>query len=97
MGRRAPLLANLHDVESLPSPDVLLSEDPGSEVAHLDEALPPDPVVFPVLHGPFGEDGVIQGHLEALQVPYVGAGVLRRPSAWTRASRNPSCMTTGCR
>ena len=70
------VLADLHDVESLPSPDVLLSEDPGSEVAHLDEALPPDPVVFPVLHGPFGEDGVIQGHLEALQVPYVGAGVL---------------------
>src|SRR5580704_15755926 len=33
-------------------------------------------VVFPVLHGPFGEDGVIQGHLEALGVPYVGAGVL---------------------
>jgi D-alanine-D-alanine ligase len=70
------VLANLHDIESLPSPDVLLSEDPGSEVAHLDEALPPDPVVFPVLHGPFGEDGVIQGHLETLQVPYVGAGVL---------------------
>ncbi len=33
-------------------------------------------MVFPVLHGPFGEDGVIQGHLEALGVPYVGAGVL---------------------
>jgi D-alanine-D-alanine ligase len=33
-------------------------------------------VVFPVLHGPFGEDGVLQGHLEALGVPYVGAGVL---------------------
>ena len=32
--------------------------------------------MFPVLHGPFGEDGVIQGHLEALGVPYVGAGVL---------------------
>jgi len=33
-------------------------------------------VVFPVLHGPFGEDGLIQGHLEALGIPYVGAGVL---------------------
>jgi D-alanine-D-alanine ligase len=32
-------------------------------------------VVFPVLHGPFGEDGVVQGLLEALDVPYVGAGV----------------------
>jgi len=32
-------------------------------------------VVFPVLHGPFGEDGVTQGLLETLDVPYVGAGV----------------------
>ena len=33
-------------------------------------------VVFPVLHGPFGEDGSVQGLLELLDVPYVGAGVL---------------------
>jgi D-alanine-D-alanine ligase len=33
-------------------------------------------VVFPVLHGPFGEDGTIQGLLELAGVPYVGAGVL---------------------
>ena len=33
-------------------------------------------VVFPVLHGPFGEDGTVQGLLECLDVPYVGAGVL---------------------
>lgn len=33
-------------------------------------------VVFPVLHGPFGEDGTIQGLCESLNVPYVGAGVL---------------------
>jgi D-alanine-D-alanine ligase len=32
--------------------------------------------VFPVLHGPFGEDGTIQGLLECLDVPYVGPGVL---------------------
>ncbi len=32
-------------------------------------------VVFPVLHGPFGEDGTIQGALEVLNFPYVGAGV----------------------
>ena len=31
---------------------------------------------FPVLHGPFGEDGTVQGLLECLDVPYVGAGVL---------------------
>lgn len=32
-------------------------------------------VVFPVLHGPYGEDGTIQGLLELADVPYVGAGV----------------------
>ncbi|HVR04677.1 MAG TPA: D-alanine--D-alanine ligase family protein [Solirubrobacteraceae bacterium] len=32
-------------------------------------------VVFPALHGPFGEDGTVQGLLEALDVAYVGAGV----------------------
>jgi D-alanine-D-alanine ligase len=33
-------------------------------------------VVFPVLHGPYGEDGTIQGLLKTLNVPFVGAGVL---------------------
>ncbi len=33
-------------------------------------------VVFPVLHGPFGEDGTIQGLLELAEIPYVGPGVL---------------------
>jgi D-alanine-D-alanine ligase len=33
-------------------------------------------VVFPALHGPFGEDGTVQGLLEVLDVPYVGAGVM---------------------
>ena len=33
-------------------------------------------VVFPVLHGPFGEDGSLQGALETIGVPYVGSGVL---------------------
>jgi D-alanine-D-alanine ligase len=33
-------------------------------------------VVFPVLHGPYGEDGTVQGLLELANLPYVGAGVL---------------------
>ncbi len=33
-------------------------------------------VVFPLLHGPFGEDGTIQGLLELADIPYVGSGVL---------------------
>lgn len=33
-------------------------------------------VIFPVLHGPYGEDGTVQGLLELASIPYVGAGVL---------------------
>jgi D-alanine-D-alanine ligase len=33
-------------------------------------------VVFPVIHGPYGEDGVVQGMLETLDLPYAGCGVL---------------------
>ena len=64
---------------ALASPDDLLCDFPYTQLDGLAAALPPPStgcVVFPVLHGPFGEDGVIQGHLEALGVPYVGAGVL---------------------
>ena len=42
---------------------------PGAVIDELD-------VIFPVMHGPYGEDGVLQGYLEALDVPYTGAGVL---------------------
>ncbi|MDY6822004.1 MAG: D-alanine--D-alanine ligase family protein [Deferribacterota bacterium] len=33
-------------------------------------------IAFPVLHGPFGEDGTIQGYLETVNCPYIGSGVL---------------------
>jgi D-alanine-D-alanine ligase len=42
-------------------------------------------VAFPVLHGPFGEDGTVQGLLELLDVPYVGAGVLASSVAMDKA------------
>ncbi|MEZ5100351.1 MAG: D-alanine--D-alanine ligase family protein [Thermoleophilia bacterium] len=42
-------------------------------------------VVFPVLHGPFGEDGTVQGLLELLDVPYVGAGVAASAIAMDKA------------
>jgi D-alanine-D-alanine ligase len=43
--------------------------------SHSPEAIHVD-VIFPVLHGTFGEDGTIQGLLELADIPYVGAGVL---------------------
>jgi D-alanine-D-alanine ligase len=70
------VLNDVDEREALPSPDDLVCQDPSLALGHLGAVLPPDAVVFPVLHGPFGEDGVLQGHLEALGVPYVGAGVL---------------------
>ncbi|WP_028476456.1 D-alanine--D-alanine ligase family protein [Nocardia sp. CNY236] len=45
-------------------------------LADLGSALSSVDVVFPLLHGPFGEDGTIQGMLELAGIPYVGAGVL---------------------
>jgi D-alanine-D-alanine ligase len=48
--------------------DQPLSLQPGEGLLDAD-------VVFPVLHGPFGEDGTVQGLLETLDVAYVGAGV----------------------
>ena len=47
-----------------------------SEPGSVPKALGEVDVVFPVLHGPYGEDGTLQGLLELSGVPYVGAGVL---------------------
>ncbi|MEV6687325.1 D-alanine--D-alanine ligase family protein [Streptomyces sp. NPDC051130] len=61
---------------------VVLSVDPANrEVVYTEpgavpKALGEVDVVFPVLHGPYGEDGTLQGLLELAGVPYVGSGVL---------------------
>lgn len=48
-------------------------------------AAPSATVVLPLLHGPFGEDGTVQGMLELADVPYVGAGVLGSALAMDKA------------
>ncbi|MDT7685619.1 MAG: D-alanine-D-alanine ligase [Pseudonocardiales bacterium] len=55
----------------------LVRLDPG----RAGEVLSAVDVVFPVLHGPYGEDGTIQGLLELAGTPYVGAGVLASAAA----------------
>jgi D-alanine-D-alanine ligase len=73
---RGGLLALGHDVISVEigrdgvwrSGGEQLSVTPGAGLLGAD-------VAFPVLHGPFGEDGTVQGMLETLEVPFVGAGV----------------------
>ncbi|MDE2665697.1 MAG: D-alanine--D-alanine ligase [Acidobacteriota bacterium] len=58
--------------EPTPSGQLIQVDTPGSQAGRRTSI----DVVFPVLHGPFGEDGTIQGLLELANVPYVGAGVL---------------------
>jgi D-alanine-D-alanine ligase len=53
-----------------------VSGPPVSTAEKLPAGLGSVDVVFPVLHGPYGEDGTIQGMLELAGVPYVGSGVL---------------------
>ncbi|MEM6295624.1 MAG: D-alanine--D-alanine ligase family protein [Myxococcota bacterium] len=56
-------------------------------------ALSPD-LVFPVLHGPNGEDGTIQGLLELYQLPYVGSGVLASSTCMDKAVQKHLIATT---
>ena len=65
-GREAHMLA-------YPGDEQIMTIDRGTAPAITGLALD---VVFPVLHGPYGEDGTVQGLLELANIPYVGAGVL---------------------
>jgi D-alanine-D-alanine ligase len=75
-GARDPRLARLNQA----MPDVALAVHPGTggeaSLTIGDRGPMNVDVVFPVLHGPMGEDGAVQGLLELAGVPYVGAGVL---------------------
>ena len=63
--------ATIDNVSELPQPVV-----PGITRPTVARLLPGDiDVVFPVLHGPMGEDGTVQGLLELADIPYVGCGV----------------------
>jgi D-alanine-D-alanine ligase len=72
----AAIKGSLAGVES-GGPGVALSRDPGDAALVAEDGSREEiDVVFPVLHGPFGEDGTIQGMFELAGVPYVGSGVL---------------------
>jgi D-alanine-D-alanine ligase len=53
----------------------LLGTGPGDFASGADR-MPALDVVFPILHGPFGEDGTVQGLLKLADIPFVGSGVL---------------------
>src|SRR6516162_4881230 len=52
-------------------------------------------VVFPVLHGTFGEDGTVQGLLELACLPYVGAGVLASAVSMDKEVQKRLCAERG--
>lgn len=58
-------------------------------------AHPDIDVVFPVLHGTFGEDGTVQGLLELADLPYVGAGVLASSLAMDKELMKRVCRERG--
>jgi D-alanine-D-alanine ligase len=76
-----------------PSSDTLItverrSSSDGSTPAGVERAVVTGlglDVVFPVLHGPYGEDGTVQGLLELANVPYVGPGVLASAAGMDKA------------
>jgi D-alanine-D-alanine ligase len=86
------LLPDRSPLELTASDGALPEVEPfGTEVAlrpqrGLAEAGPgPVDVVFPILHGPFGEDGTVQGLFELADLPYVGSGVLASALAMDKA------------
>ncbi|MFC5721180.1 D-alanine--D-alanine ligase family protein [Streptomyces gamaensis] len=75
-------LPSVEQLDRSPDGTVVLPVDPSdrevvySEPGTVPKALGEVDVVFPVLHGPYGEDGTLQGMLDLAGVPYVGSGVL---------------------
>ena len=80
---------------------VVLAGDPTSrglvlsEPGEVPEVLGAVDVVFPLLHGPYGEDGTIQGLLELAGVPYVGSGVLSSAVSMDKAAMKVMLKAAG--
>jgi D-alanine-D-alanine ligase len=77
--RSAESILNAIDRDKYDVVPVTISHEGGWEpftISPDPSAKPPVDVVFPIVHGTFGEDGTIQGLFELANIPYVGAGVL---------------------
>ena len=70
LGGKEPTAISAGDIEDSGPAGVLQVSEPTAAISGGID------VVFPVLHGPYGEDGTVQGLLELANVAYVGAGVL---------------------
>jgi D-alanine-D-alanine ligase len=78
LGSKAELLSTGAESGEQSTEVGLLNRGDTSSLVALDSNMPAGEldVVFPVLHGPFGEDGTVQGLLKLANIPYVGADVL---------------------
>jgi D-alanine-D-alanine ligase len=74
----------LPEVEAAGTEVALRPEQRGSSLAAAGAGM--IDVVFPILHGPFGEDGTVQGLFELADLPYVGSGVLASALAMDKAT-----------
>ncbi|WP_062227799.1 D-alanine--D-alanine ligase [Aureimonas frigidaquae] len=68
--------------------------DVGRDIASVLSELKPD-VAFNALHGPFGEDGTIQGILEFLEIPYTHSGVLASALAMNKVKAKTVAVAAG--
>jgi D-alanine-D-alanine ligase len=75
----------LPEVDPAGSEVAVRPEQRGSSLTGAGSGVPPVDVVFPILHGPFGEDGTVQGLFELADLPYVGSGVLASALAMDKA------------
>lgn len=75
--------------------DVTLTSVPDADVMSAGTALARIDVVFPLLHGPWGEDGTIQGLLELAALPYVGSGVYASAAAMDKVHMKAAFRAAG--
>ncbi len=80
---KGPIIRDKEHIPSLEEMRYLLpgqaedsQQDNLGRTIEIEELREEDVIAFPVLHGPYGEDGTIQGFFETLAIPYVGSGVL---------------------
>ena len=78
LGVSEPVALSADEVEA-PAPTALQAAEPTAAVTGSID------IVFPMLHGPYGEDGTVQGLLELANVPYVGSGVLGSAAGMDKA------------
>ncbi|MEW2380884.1 D-alanine--D-alanine ligase family protein [Micromonospora sp. NPDC047707] len=100
-GHLAISARRLPEITAESGTDIVLRADPtGNGLMVLDptegpRALADVDVVFPVLHGAYGEDGTIQGMLEMAGIPYVGANVFASAAAMDKEFTKKLCAAEG--